>query len=538
MSKVRSIAEEKKTSTKKKAVASRSAAPKKKKVAAKKKTVTKKAAPKKTTARKPSAPKKEAPKKIRKAKPVLVDVIADKETEAVFSAPSYRPDYQLNIDNESETVYPENDFYEEEEGSDFDFGLSDNNDDYDKQRKFFSEFTKDATESHEADVTAVTAAAPRKTSIKLYRRQAAVYLGATLVLILAVLYFFFIKLTVYIYPQGEVVNDNTTFTVTSATETESPFPIVRGEAKLSELSAEKVYRTNDQPQENNENCRVVGTVTLYNKMQRNQPLVATTRLLAEDGRLYRLERGVTVPAGGQITASVYADQIGKSQLLTDPIKLTVPGLAASLSDIVYAENTQAFSCQDVNATRRVITQSDLDKAKTDIEEVLDQKAKNDFRPAAGQAVTYDEVPGSFRVEFNVKVGDQREEFIATAKKSYTLARFAHDDVVVLAKNRLAMLMSDDKQLTGFDAQSLAYTLESYNLSPSEATVKVYFSGVMSLKENTVLVDRKKLVGLNEAQISEYLHQFPEVRDYRLEFWPPFIKNAPQLPDKITVKVVE
>ena len=538
MSKVRPIAEAKKPATKKKAAASRSTTTKKKtttKVATtKKKVVAKKPAPKKTVVRRASTQETATPKKIKKAKPVMVDVTVDQETAAVFDTPSYRPDYQLS-DN---TVYSQEDLYQEEDDA-FGFDLSDNNDDYDKQRKFFSEFIKDESgQDFDQDMPPVTAVTPRKTSVKLYRRQAAVYLGATLILILAVLYFFFIKLTVYIYPQGEVVNDNTTFTVTSATETESPFPIVRGEAKLTELSAEKVYRITNEPQEeNDENCRVVGTVTLYNKLSRLQPLVATTRLLAGDGRLYRLERGVTLPANGQLTANVYADKIGKDQLITDPTKFTVPGLAASLSEIVYAENTQAFRCQD-QAAKSIITQGDLDKAKVDIEAVLDEKAKNDFRPAAGQAVTYDEVPGSFKVEFNVKVGDQRDELIATAKKSYTLARFAQDDVLVLAKNRMAMLMSDDKQLTGFDAQSLAYTLESYNLSPSEANVKVYFSGVMSLKENTVLVDRKKLVGLNEKQISEYLHQFPEVRDYRLEFWPPFIKNAPQLPDKITVKVAE
>jgi hypothetical protein len=51
-----------------------------------------------------------------------------------------------------------------------------------------------------------------------------------------------------------------------------------------------------------------------------------------------------------------------------------------------------------------------------------------------------------------------------------------------------------------------------------------------------LIDRKKLVGLNKQQIAQYLESFPEINDYRLEFSPSFISTAPNLPDRIEIKI--
>ena len=53
---------------------------------------------------------------------------------------------------------------------------------------------------------------------------------------------------------------------------------------------------------------VVGEVIIINNYTKNQPLVATTRLLSPDGKLYRLKETVNVPAGGTVKAAVYADE--------------------------------------------------------------------------------------------------------------------------------------------------------------------------------------------------------------------------------------
>lgn len=74
---------------------------------------------------------------------------------------------------------------------------------------------------------------------------------------------------------------------------------MQGEAKIVEEAAEKVYQVQQDGEVDDLSGRVRGTVTLINKLTRNQRLVATTRLLAADGRLYRLDEAVNIPAGGE-----------------------------------------------------------------------------------------------------------------------------------------------------------------------------------------------------------------------------------------------
>ena len=509
-------ASSKKTATKK------AATPKK---AATKKTTT----PKKSSAKKTSA-KKPLEKKASKVKPVFVDVISDQETEAVFERPIYRPDYQ----QENEEEEGVENFYNKQVGA-LDFEPTDN-EIYDKQKNFFSELIEESDDfspSQEAAEPPIL----RKKPLKLYRRQALGYLAATLVLILTVFYFFAVKLTVSVSPRGEeIINDKVTFTVTSATELNSNYPLVRGEAKMVEEEAEKVYQVEKENEIDDQSGRVRGTVTLINKLTRNQRLVATTRLLTADGRLYRLDEAVNIPAGGQIETTVYADELGRDKLLTGLEKLTIPGLWEGLQNSVYAESSGPFSYQaDV---KTIVTEADLEKAEADIQAILDTKAKNDFRPAAGQATTYKEVPDSFEVEFSVKAGDNASEFTATAKKSYVLARFSQEDAINLAKNRLAMVISDDKRLTGFNPESIVFTLEKYQSNPAQATVTAYFNGQMVSNGSSVPLDLNNLVGLKEAQIKDYLNQIPEIDSYELKFWPSCIKRAPYLPDRISVKIDE
>src|SRR3989338_2595118 len=55
-----------------------------------------------------------------------------------------------------------------------------------------------------------------------------------------------------------------------------------------------------------------GTVKIYNNLSFAQALVATTRLLSQEGVLFRLKSAVTIPAGGSVDAPVYADLPGVS----------------------------------------------------------------------------------------------------------------------------------------------------------------------------------------------------------------------------------
>jgi hypothetical protein len=532
-----------------------------KKVVAKKKTVTtkvKKAPVKKKIVKKVVAKKKTkvsapAPKQANK---IVVDIISDDEKEfipykeltvetselkdmsPVFSS---WPDFNNKLKVQAEDILSE---IEEEGGDDIQETEPKDIEEYDKQKKFFSDW---AMQNAPKEGEEKPSLAPSRKSVGLYRRQAVFYLGATLILLLAVSYFFFVKLTIKIAPQGETINDSVSFNIigTDASSTVSNIDsakinnkTINGDLTLEDVSAEKTYQVEPEDSATGETTgTVIGTVTLINKYNRNQPLVATTRLLSADGKLFRLKEAVNIPTGGTVTADVYADKAGADMVVAANTRFAIPGLWAGIQDRIYAENSAAFTYQ--TQTKRVVKQSDLDKAKKDINEVLDLKIKNELQAiTSDKAVVYGDTQDDIVTDFNVKVGDLKNEFTVNAHKKIVAATFSKDKAVDLAKARLSLIVSDDKRLSNFNQDQIKYSLENFDTTTKTAEIKAYFTGLMSLKSDSSLIDRNKLVGLNEAQISQYLNTFPEVKDYKLEFWPSFIKTAPNLPDRITIQIGE
>ena len=515
-----------------------------KKVVPKKKTSITKA--KEVTVKKKTI-KKTAPRKIikktasKKANKIVIDIISDdenkfspyqEEVNEISKTKASTPVFSSwsDFDRKIKTV----DILSEVEKDDFKEIEPEDREEYNKQKNFFSDWAVQNAPKEGEDKPSL---APKK-SVGLYRRQAFFYLGATLILLIAVAYFFFVKLTILVTPQGEIVNDSVSFNITdtsaistasSTTPSEITNKTINGNLQIQEISAEKIYQTSgDNVSGSSTTGTLTGTVTLINNSSRNQPLVATTRLLSVDGKLFRLKEMVNIPAGGTIAANVYADKPGADNTPDSTTKFTIPGLGTQ--DKIYAENYQI-------QTNKVIKQSDLDQAKKDISEVLDLKEKNELQASStDQAIVYADTTGDVVTEFDSKVGDTKAEFTVKAKKNIVVATFSKDKVIELAKARLSLVISDDKQLSNFNTNQITYSLDNFNETTKTAEIKAYFTALMSLKSDSALIDRNKLVGLNEQQISQYLNTFPEVKDYQLEFWPSFIRTAPSLPDRINIQI--
>lgn len=479
--------------------------------------------------------KKPAKKKVTKktypkeANKITVDIISDKDifndsanlTNDIFSSwPSF-DDQKKETDSE----------YEEVEDNDHD--LADDSlpdaDLYDKQRNFFSDWN--AQSEHKEEVED-----PRpKRSIGLYRRQAFFYLGATAVLLLAVLYLFFAKLTITIIPKGESINDSISLNISTASSSVDSSSLsnsrnIDGDIQILEIEAEKNYSVSGEEVAGEE---VFGEVKIVNNYNKTQTLVATTRLLTPDGKLFRLKDRVSIPAGGTTKATVYADKPVSGLIVESGTRFTIPGLWAGLQDKIYAENDENLTLQ--TQVKRIVKQSDIDQAKKDINEVINLKLKNDLKSlSADKAAVYDETVGDLTIETDVKLAEERSEFLIKAKKKVTVIFFSKEKAASLAAARLSLLVSDDKQLVSFDKEKISYSLEDYNKNENIANVKASFSGTMSLKSDATIIDPKKITGLSEQQVAEYLNSFPEIKEFKLKFWPSFIKNAPILPDKIEI----
>lgn len=281
-------------------------------------------------------------------------------------------------------------------------------------------------------------------------------------------------------------------------------------------------------------AEVSGTVTIFNKYIKDQPLVATTRLLTDTKQLLRLKSSVVVPAGGSVNTEVYGDTSDPSFTLADS-HLTIPGLWAGLQDKIYGE-AKAGAVSYKEKKKITVTQADLDRAVADSKQALTDQAAKDITNvyAAYDQKLFKLDDQSVTFSFDAKVGDEKPQVTIKMSGKVTVVAFKRQSVADLDKTALESNLVNGQSLVDATSSNANFKLVSSNTVQNIAEVELDVSGQAVTKTGADLIDRQKLVGLKKDQIDSYLKSLPGIESYTLHFTPSFLHIAPQLVDRITI----
>lgn len=370
-------------------------------------------------------------------------------------------------------------------------------------------------------------------SFGLYRKIAYGFMFFTVVLLTAIFYLSFVKVSITIIPKQESISDNLTVDVyDSSIDIAETSNSINGVVATNEVEETKKYPSTGKEVIGEE---AVGKVFIINDYNKNQSLVATTRLLTPDNKLFRIRNTVNVPAGGSVEVEIYADDPGPSMAI-GPTKFKIPGLWAGLQEKIYAESKDPVEYKQ--KTKKHITQSDIDNGVADLKKSLLAKAQSDISGSYQEydQVLYDIRNDSMDIKVDSRIGDEKEEFSIIAKASVAVIAFKDDKVFAIAKDKLNYRISDDKELSGFNRDNMVYGLNNYDVAEKTASVSATFQGLMSYKSNSDIIDKTMLPGLDKAQLMEFLDSKSEIEDYEIKFYPSFINKVPSLVDRIEVNI--
>jgi hypothetical protein len=418
-------------------------------------------------------------------------------------------------------------------------------DSLDSKKQFFQLMAEKIKEENRNSAAAASASAPQgkaslsddsapagepatpHRSVGLYRKLAIRFLLLAIVLAACVFYFSFTKLTIYVKPSLEPVNDTLMIDVYGGTQPLQSGKAIRGQITHVDMEESGVYPATGVA---SNQTLPVSSVKLTNTTSKNQPLVATTRLLTADNRLFRLKNTVNIPAGGSVVAEIYADKAGDA--ITGATRFTIPGLKADMQTKIYADSIAGAPAAATGG--KVITASDISNAKDALNKIMSEKVQaNASAQSAGKQVLAVVDPTSAQIEMTAKVNDQKDNFDIKIKNIATFISFDTSEIKHFVQAQFAS--SSDKVLSDINDSDLSYSLDSYNATDNIATVKVNFSGRLSSSQFNA-IDRSKIVNLNESQLNDYLATIKEVASFQLEFFPSFIKKAPNLADRIQIVV--
>ena len=373
-----------------------------------------------------------------------------------------------------------------------------------------------------------------RSPLRLYKKIALTFIIFAILTLGIIAYFAFVRLEIDVTPKVMPVAANAEFSVYDRPQnTTLPADSIFGLVREMDVEQSSTHTTVNSTVAGAE---VSGTVTIYNKYIKDQPLVATTRLLSSTNQLLRLKNAVVVPAGASVVAQVYGDTADPSFTLADS-HLTIPGLWAGLQDKIYAE-AKANEVAYKEIKKYTITQSDFDTAISDGKKALLDKAKKDIETSYPN---YNEKlfkldDQSVAFSFDSKVGDQKQNFTMSMSGKVMVVAFQQDSVGQLDQTALASALKDKQSIIDSPQNNSSYELVSADAQKNIADVKLNVAASASTTNPLDIIDANKLVGLNEDQIESYLASLGTIESFKLKFTPSFFKIAPQLPERITVLV--
>lgn len=497
-----------------------------------KKTSSKTTKPKKTTKKKSTKAKKTTKKTTKKAKPKTKK--ETKETKPV--KPEVIEEEDVLVEDE-EPMEMEDEMDEMEEMHD---ELEDMSTEEEVEDMFADDdMDEETAETVEEDLAPVTKGEdidmPKKKSpsLKLYRRIAIAFVVVTVVLLGVVLLLSTVKASISIVPNTESVSTEFITDVVASPNEASDIP-----GRVLEVTVEqaKEFTVDADSEESGVPAKAGGTVTIYNTSSIQQPLVATTRLLSEDGVLFRIDESVVVPAGGSVDVMAHADETGLDGEI-DPTTFTIPGLNESRQEEVYAESTSAMtggmeyvavvSAEDLADAEEVLAAEMRTAAREELREILETTYNGE--------VWFDEITEKVS---DTEPGTETGKFTISLSMTVTGVFYDSEKLQSIAEGKLYENLNQGYELVSIDRDNMVVTVEKYDAEEEVANVRVSLDGSMIISPANALLDKDNFVGLNAVQINEQLVSEGIAASVEVNLFPFFLNKVPGLKDHIEIEVME
>ncbi|MFC1810677.1 hypothetical protein ACFLZH_04205 [Patescibacteria group bacterium] len=314
-----------------------------------------------------------------------------------------------------------------------------------------------------------------------------------------------------------------------------------------------------------------GNITIVNTSPREWPLVEQTRFQTSDGLVYRIQKGLTVPAAsiggkGTIEAYVVADELDANGLIIgdrgniEPTQFFLPGLSETNRQKMYAESTEGFTGGET-ITHKMVSIEDLEAAKGKMEAELINAAEEELKKAVlkmnqERNIELSLLTGNLAIEIgepSVFVdesleGQMVESFEVSGEVYSKGIAYNYNELANILRAKLKLSKSPEKKLIKIDTDSISYRLipieEGDN--PTRQTITATIKGIeqyeiSSDKENgRRLIENIKnhIVGKSVEEAETYIQQLPSINKVDISSWPAWSPNIPSVPDNIKVEVVQ
>ncbi len=404
----------------------------------------------------------------------------------------------------------------------------------------------------------------------VYRRIAYTFIGLTVVVIIGVLWLTSVRADVVVKLKRDAVRlDGVVEVAKAPKEGQIPGRVLQGtytktrefqvatEAAAPAPAPTPTPAPTPAPVTESNDVVARGTVKIINNYSKAQTLVKVTRLLTPDGKLYRIDATVNVPAKSELTVAAYSDKPGREFVLTEPTKFTIPGLYVDLQPYIFAETVGAFTAVPVGSVpvatapapskpravasspnARPVSYEDLDHAKKSLtDEILNEA----MRALAEQVENKDSMEVVYVVKVadeskNANVGQVTDSFLYSIKLDVTAVYYSKDDMQALVRSRLRERVPAGREFLPFTGGAVTYALESADTKTEIAAMRVTADADYRLSPTSPLLQKSVIAGKSVEEAKSLLKSIEGVEDVEITVRPSWLGSLPALKDRIKLEI--
>jgi len=285
--------------------------------------------------------------------------------------------------------------------------------------------------------------------------------------------------------------------------------------------------------------KATGVVALFNTNSKSQFLVKETRLESPDGKIYKTEKSLTIPANGSMEVNVFADKPGKEYNveLTD---FKLPGFKGNPKyETVFGRSKTTMTGGYVGQAS-ILSDADFNKAQEELKKEVAQYLKDSIEkntPAGFLAYQ-----GSVKITFATSTPNPR---VGEIGKDFEIKESATAEVYLLKTDELSEKITEAyaSQLTPINLQGfkvanlnkLDFVLKSAaeDGKTIEFTIKGPATFVWNTSKDNIIND---LRNTSSANYKELLNAHTEIESAEIMFSPSLWKIIPR--DESRIKYEE
>lgn len=316
----------------------------------------------------------------------------------------------------------------------------------------------------------------------------------------------------------------------------SPGKLVFSEISLSDNRSGSFFSSQKRSLES----KAKGEITIMNKNSNFQVLVAGTRFESASGKIYKIEKGVIIPANGSLDAEVVAQNTGMEFNEENLVDFTIPGFKEQRSpkfNTVYAKSKTKITGGFSGATL-VVGQEDVKNAKNSLlKDALFEMDQNLKRKTPDDSFLLAQ-----SIRYNV-VEENLEPKIGQAGEKFTLNLIGSAIGVVINKEELEKILGE--KIPNYDNLSFHYKINniediSFELKDFKLGVSDFKLKVSGIAEFVGDIDSDMVRGnIFEKKLkksSAILEDLSTASIVKVRFRPFWLRSFPDTKERIQVLV--